>query len=76
MASRGAVDDQLNAMATTPLLDDDELQKLYLWVDQIPLTRPKRNIARDFSDGGEYCRFAGCPRTQRAAGASRRRHSR
>jgi len=24
---------------------------LYVWVDQIPLSRPKRNIARDFSDG-------------------------
>ncbi len=33
--------------------DDDRLQELYLWVDTIPLSRPKRNIARDFSDGGE-----------------------
>lgn len=24
---------------------------LYTWVDEIPLSRPKRNIARDFSDG-------------------------
>lgn len=32
-------------------LSDDELQKLYAWVDEIPLSRPKRNIARDFSDG-------------------------
>jgi hypothetical protein len=31
--------------------DDDELQSLYLWVDDIPLSRPKRNITRDFSDG-------------------------
>ncbi|PNH06963.1 Sperm flagellar protein 1 [Tetrabaena socialis] len=29
----------------------DELQGLYTWVDEIPLSRPKRNIARDFSDG-------------------------
>ena len=24
---------------------------IYNWVDEIPLSRPKRNIARDFSDG-------------------------
>ena len=29
---------------------DEELQELYEWVDEIPLSRPKRNIARDFSD--------------------------
>lgn len=32
-------------------LNDDELQRLYAWVDEISLSRPKRNIARDFSDG-------------------------
>eukprot|EP00611_Tribonema_gayanum_P023316 TRINITY_DN487_c1_g1_i1.p1 TRINITY_DN487_c1_g1~~TRINITY_DN487_c1_g1_i1.p1 ORF type:complete len:283 (+),score=138.84 TRINITY_DN487_c1_g1_i1:267-1115(+) len=32
-------------------LTDEDLQKLYAWVDEIPLSRPKRNIARDFSDG-------------------------
>ncbi|XP_064601244.1 sperm flagellar protein 1-like [Liolophura sinensis] len=32
-------------------LDDAELEDLYAWIDQIPLSRPKRNIARDFSDG-------------------------
>jgi hypothetical protein len=37
---------------TSPLLDDDELQKIYVWVDSIPLSRAKKNIARDFSDGG------------------------
>jgi hypothetical protein len=36
-----------------PVLDDDELQKIYVWVDSVPLSRPKRNISRDFSDGGE-----------------------
>ncbi|GLI60970.1 hypothetical protein VaNZ11_003224 [Volvox africanus] len=30
---------------------ESELQGLYTWVDEIPLSRPKRNIARDFSDG-------------------------
>ncbi|XP_022540382.1 sperm flagellar protein 1 isoform X2 [Astyanax mexicanus] len=32
-------------------LDEDALQELYAWIDQINLSRPKRNIARDFSDG-------------------------
>ena len=32
-------------------LTEDELNAIYNWVDQIPLTRPKKNIARDFSDG-------------------------
>lgn len=34
-------------------LDDETLQVLYTWIDEIPLSRPKRNIARDFSDGGK-----------------------
>lgn len=33
--------------------DDAELEELYNWVDSIPLSRPKKNIARDFSDGGK-----------------------
>lgn len=32
-------------------IDDEVLQDLYAWIDQIPLSRPKKNIARDFSDG-------------------------
>eukprot|EP00818_Percolomonas_sp_WS_P002437 CAMPEP_0117450322 /NCGR_PEP_ID=MMETSP0759-20121206/8405_1 /TAXON_ID=63605 /ORGANISM="Percolomonas cosmopolitus, Strain WS" /LENGTH=265 /DNA_ID=CAMNT_0005242833 /DNA_START=331 /DNA_END=1125 /DNA_ORIENTATION=+ len=32
-------------------LDEEELQSLYTWVDSIPLSRPKKNIARDFADG-------------------------
>jgi hypothetical protein len=32
-------------------MDETELQHLYAWIDQIPLSRPKRNITRDFSDG-------------------------
>jgi CH-like domain in sperm protein len=32
-------------------LDEDEIQVLYEWVDEIPLSRPKRNITRDFADG-------------------------
>ncbi len=38
-------------------LDDETLQQLYTWVDEIPLTRPKRNINRDFSDGGAFGRY-------------------
>ncbi|KAG6967293.1 hypothetical protein JG687_00004352 [Phytophthora cactorum] len=32
-------------------LDDDTLQRVYAWIDEIPLSRPKKSIARDFSDG-------------------------
>ena len=33
-------------------LGEDSLQELYTWIDEIPLSRPKKNFARDFSDGG------------------------
>ena len=33
------------------MLDDEELQRVYTCVDEIPLSRPKRSIARDFADG-------------------------
>eukprot|EP00127_Corallochytrium_limacisporum_P005143 Clim_evm49s199 gene=Clim_evmTU49s199 len=32
-------------------MEEEDLQRLYLWLDEIPLSRPKRNITRDFSDG-------------------------
>ncbi|CAM4726855.1 unnamed protein product [Leuciscus chuanchicus] len=32
-------------------LDEETLQYLYAWIDKIPLSRTKRNISRDFSDG-------------------------
>lgn len=32
-------------------LDATQLQELYRWIDKIPLSKPKKNIARDFSDG-------------------------
>ena len=32
-------------------LTADELEEIYHWVDQVPLSRRKRNILRDFSDG-------------------------
>lgn len=37
-------------MATVPFSEED-LHELYTWVDEIPISRPKRNIARDFADG-------------------------
>ena len=33
--------------------EDNELMYIYEWVDSVPLSRPKKNIARDFSDGGK-----------------------
>ncbi|XP_056617431.1 sperm flagellar protein 1 isoform X2 [Triplophysa dalaica] len=33
------------------LIDEETLQDVYAWIDKIPLSKPKRNIARDFSDG-------------------------
>lgn len=36
-------------------LSDEQLRSIYAWIDAIPLSRPKRNMARDFSDG---CMFA------------------
>ncbi|KAI8921757.1 hypothetical protein BC831DRAFT_404924 [Entophlyctis helioformis] len=32
-------------------LSEEEIQSLYTWIDEIPLSRPKKNISRDFSDG-------------------------
>lgn len=32
-------------------IDQKVLRDLYAWVDSIPLSRPKKNISRDFSDG-------------------------
>ena len=30
---------------------EEELSELYAWVDTIPLSKPKKSIARDFADG-------------------------
>ncbi|CAK8682987.1 sperm flagellar protein 1-like isoform X2 [Clavelina lepadiformis] len=32
-------------------LSEDSLQSLFVWIDGIPLSRKKKNISRDFSDG-------------------------
>ena len=34
-----------------PELSETELNEIFNWIDGIPLTRVKKNIARDFSDG-------------------------
>lgn len=34
-------------------IDDEVLEELYSWIDEIPLTRAKKDIRRDFSDGGK-----------------------
>lgn len=38
-------------------LDDQLLQDLYAWIDQIPLSRPKKRIEKDFADGGKRIFF-------------------
>jgi len=42
---------KLTAQIAPSLLGDEDLERVYNWVDEIPLSRPKRNICRDFSDG-------------------------
>lgn len=34
-------------------LSEEVVQQLYAWIDEVPLSRTKRNISRDFSDGGK-----------------------
>ena len=36
---------------STSDLENDALKEVYLWVDSFDLSRPKKNITRDFSDG-------------------------
>jgi hypothetical protein len=33
-------------------LNEEEIRELYAWIDNATFSRPKRNLARDFSDGG------------------------
>ena len=33
-----------------PAISEEELNSIYAWIDEIPLSRPKKNITRDFSD--------------------------
>uniref|UniRef100_A0A915KKW5 Uncharacterized protein n=1 Tax=Romanomermis culicivorax TaxID=13658 RepID=A0A915KKW5_ROMCU len=36
-----------------PMLDECTLDLLYDWLDGVPFSKPRKNIARDFSDGGK-----------------------
>ena len=42
---------QIMTEMDAPPLNEEELNNIYNWVDEIPLSRPKKNIARDFADG-------------------------
>ena len=43
--------DLLNNSNADPLVQKDiKIDEIYTWIDDVPLTRPKKNIARDFSD--------------------------
>lgn len=33
-------------------VNESKLDEIYAWIDQITFSRPKKNISRDFSDGG------------------------
>lgn len=48
-------------------VDEEALHQLYLWVDNIPLSRPKRNLSRDFSDGGVRPSVCVCVRVRARA---------
>jgi hypothetical protein len=41
--------------------EDQELMYIYEWVDSVPLSRPKKNMGRDFADGGKIvCLLKSC----------------
>lgn len=45
---------QLNGLTRVDMeeyFDEVEVENLYHWLDRIPLSRPKKNIVKDFSDG-------------------------
>ena len=35
-------------------MEEQILEQLYTWIDGIPLSRPKKDLKRDFSDGGIF----------------------
>ncbi|XP_076461722.1 sperm flagellar protein 1-like [Babylonia areolata] len=41
----------LTRLDVNDYFDEMELEGLFQWIDRIPLTRPKKNLAKDFSDG-------------------------
>ena len=44
----------MSELNTVARISEEEMQEVYNWVDEIPLSRPKKNISRDFSDCGKY----------------------
>jgi len=47
---------EMNGMTKVDMeeyFDDVEVESLYSWIDRIPLSRPKKNIAKDFADAGK-----------------------
>ena len=49
----GTRPDLFSAESVGPM-SETALERLYSWVDGIPLSRQKKNISRDFADGGKY----------------------
>ena len=43
-------------------LSEEEIERLYAWIDEVPLSRHKKNLTRDFSDGGKVFWHCGCSR--------------
>jgi len=41
-------------------IDQQVLEDLYSWIDQVPLSRPKKDLKRDFSDGGIHIILVDC----------------
>jgi hypothetical protein len=39
-------------MASQEPVEEPQYAHVYTWIDQVALSRPKKNLARDFSDGG------------------------
>jgi hypothetical protein len=52
--------DHPDILVAAPLASEEDVQRIYNWIDEIPLSRPKRSIARDFADGllaAEVCHY-------------------
>jgi hypothetical protein len=39
-------------MAGLRPVEEPQFAQVYTWIDKVPLSRPKKSLARDFSDGG------------------------
>lgn len=49
--------DELCALDTNREPTETEMFDIYCWIDSLEFSRPKKNIARDFSDGGNEHRL-------------------